>query len=324
MARGAENALKYVLSLAEKDKALIITDESKKSIGHAFKFGAIKLGAQVDSYILPESKRPLSEIPEDLNPLFDDRKVFLNVFSAHANETPFRIKLVKKQCSFNAKVGHAPGITEDMMITGPMTADFENVADNSRHLMEAFKSASTVRITTKEGTDILLDIKDREFETDSWIEPGGMGNLPAGEIWCAPVEDGADGMIFVNGSIGDLGGVNRPLKIYVKKGKVASFESEDEELVAKVKDLTSLDDMASVIGELGIGLNPKARLTGNLLEDEKAGGTAHIAFGYNENMPSGKNNSKTHRDFLFYNPTFEVEYQDGSKRIVIENGKVVV
>ncbi|MEE9152360.1 MAG: hypothetical protein V3U20_11105 [Thermoplasmata archaeon] len=36
-----------------------------------------------------------------------------------------------------------------------------------------------------------------------------------------------------------------------------------------------------------------------------------------------KDNSKTHRDFLFYNPNFEVEYEDGSKRIVIADGKVV-
>jgi leucyl aminopeptidase (aminopeptidase T) len=72
--------------------------------------------------------------------------------------------------------------------------------------------------------------------------------------------------------------------------------------------------MARVIGELGIGVNPKARITGNLLEDEKAGKTAHIAFGNNENMPGGKNNSKTHRDFLFHSPTLTVTYSDGSER----------
>ena len=81
--------------------------------------------------------------------------------------------------------------------------------------------------------------------------------------------------------------------------------------------------MAGIIGELGIGLNPGARLTGNLLEDEKAGKTAHIAFGNNTEMPNGKNKSKTHRDFLFYNPTFEVEYTDGTKKILIKDGEIV-
>ena len=323
MVSRAENALRFVLSLKEKDKALVITDEAKAAIGRAFEFGAKKLGARVYLYILPEHERPLGEIPEELSLLFEGCQVIVNAFSANPEETPFRIKLVKKQCSYGAKVGHAPGITEDVMLIGPMTANYEKIAENARHLMETFKGASKVHLTTKEGTDIILNIKGREFETDTWIKPGNMGNLPAGEVWCAPVENDANGLIFVNGSIGDLGGVNKPLKIIVEKGRIASFESEDEALVARVKELTSLDDMASVIGELGIGLNPKARLTGNLLEDEKAGGTAHIAFGYNENMPSGKNNSKTHSDFLFYKPTFEVEYEDGSKRVVIRDGEVV-
>ncbi len=324
MITGAENALKFVLSVNETDNILVITDKSKEAIGKAFESGARKLGAKVSSYYLPENARPLGEIPKDLNPLIGEFQVFVNAFSAHAEETPFRIKLTHLQQSIGARVGHAPGITENMMIQGPMTADYEEVSRIAKHLLSAFKSASKVRITTKEGTDITLNIKGREFESDAWIEPGNIGNLPAGEVWCAPIEDGANGVIFVNGSIGDLGDVSKPLKIYVQKGRITSLESEDNALVARCKELTSLDINACVIGELGIGLNPKARLTGNLLEDEKAGGTAHIAFGNNESMPGGQNDSRTHRDFLFYNPTFEMEYEDGSKRVVISDGKVVV
>ncbi|MBM4388261.1 MAG: aminopeptidase, partial [Deltaproteobacteria bacterium] len=90
----------------------------------------------------------------------------------------------------------------------------------------------------------------------------------------------------------------------------------------KVKEYLNIDSEASVIGELGIGLNPGARLVGNLLEDEKAFKTAHIAFGNNEDMPGGRNRSKTHRDFLFREPTFVVKYKDGSEKVLIENGFV--
>ncbi|UCE37939.1 MAG: aminopeptidase [Thermoplasmata archaeon] len=324
MVIGAHNALKYILSLKKEDSLLVITDESKKNIGKAFEASARKLGAKTQSYVLPEESRPLSEIPEDLNPLIGSSQVFVNAFSSNAKETPFRIKLVKLQQSIGARVGHAPGITEDMMAEGPMTADYEEIVGNAWHLMEAFKSASKVHITTLEGTDITLDIKDREFETDVSIRPGCIGNLPAGEIWCAPKENGAQGMILVNGPIGDIGDVREPLKIRVVNGKIESMESEDAALLSKIRELTSLDDMASIVGEFGIGLNPKARLTGNLLEDEKAGGTAHIAFGYNENMPGGTNNSKTHRDFLFHRPTLEVEYKDGNRKVIVKDGSVVL
>lgn len=324
MVLGAQNALRFVLSVKENDKLLVITDYAKKNIGAAFENGAKKLGAITDSFLLPEEKRPLSEIPEDLTVLLGECKVFVNAFSANAEETPFRIKLIKLQQSTGAKVGHAPGITEDMMLKGPMTVDYQEVAENARQLLSAFKSAKRIRITTNEGTDLSLKVIGRKFETDVRIEPGTMGNLPAGEIWCAPIEGGANGVIFVNGAIGDLGNVKSPLKIIVKNGRIESFESQDQTLMARIKELTSIDDMASVIGELGIGLNPKARLTGNLLEDEKAGGTAHIAFGNNESMAGGHNTSGTHRDFLFYNPTFNVEYEDGSAREIIKDGKVLL
>jgi len=57
-------------------------------------------------------------------------------------------------------------------------------------------------------------------------------------------------------------------------------------------ELIKVDREASLAGEFGIGLNPKARLTGNLLEDEKAGRTLHIAFGNNMDMPEGRTTAR--------------------------------
>jgi leucyl aminopeptidase (aminopeptidase T) len=43
--------------------------------------------------------------------------------------------------------------------------------------------------------------------------------------------------------------------------------------------LTEHGPEATTVAELGIGSNEKATLTGNVLEDEKILGTAHVAFG---------------------------------------------
>ena len=43
--------------------------------------------------------------------------------------------------------------------------------------------------------------------------------------------------------------------------------------------LTAHGDDGTNIAELGIGTNEKAKLTGNILEDEKILGTVHVAFG---------------------------------------------
>ena len=75
-----------------------------------------------------------------------------------------------------------------------------------------------------------------------------------------------------------------------------------------------------VIAELGIGTNPKARLTGNLMTDEKVMGTIHVAIGDNAS-PSygGVNPAPIHIDGVVGKPTLVV---DG--KTLIEDGKYLV
>ncbi|MBI5000585.1 MAG: aminopeptidase [Euryarchaeota archaeon] len=323
MVEGARMALANVLSVQRGEKILVIMDEQKRSIGQAFVQGAKALGANALPYYLNEAKRPLQDIPTDLGPMFKDSHVIINTFYSDSQETPFRVKLLYEEIANDARVGHAPGITEDMMTKGPLNVDYHVVRKAADYLMRKFEGAHIVRITAPGGTDVTLDIMGRLFSTDVIIDKGTFGNLPAGEMWCAPVENDANGIIVCDGTIGDIGHVPAPLKMEIRNGRVVALESADRELVDNVKELISVDRMADVIGELGIGLNPGARLVGNMLEDEKAGGTAHIALGNNIDMVRGQNDSATHRDFLFHKPTMEVTFVDGSKRVIIKDGNVL-
>ncbi|MEE9379188.1 MAG: aminopeptidase [Candidatus Lokiarchaeia archaeon] len=242
---------------------------------------------------------------------------------AFGEETPFRAKWIKEIVATKSiRLGHGPSITKSMMIKGPMNVDYEKMVETADKMIKSLDNAKIAHVTTPGGTDIVIDIEDRPFSTDVKInkEPY-FANLPCGEIWCGPIESKANGIIVCDGSIGDIGKVKKPLKIYVKNGKIVKLESEDQKLVEDVERLINLDEEARIIGELGIGLNPGAKLSGILLEDEKALQTAHIAFGNNEEMKGGQNRSKTHRDFLFYKPTINVAYKDGSTKTVIRNGE---
>jgi leucyl aminopeptidase (aminopeptidase T) len=192
-------------------------------------------------------------------------------------------------------------------------------------LIATLQDAKQIHITTKEGTDILLGVKGRIFSGDVGVKAGDMCNLPCGEIYCAPLETEANGVVVFNASIGDIGLLKDALKVFINEGEITKFESDDRELVKRISELTNVDDDARVIGELGIGINPGARITGNMLEDEKSLGTAHIAFGNNADFPGGgKNNSQIHRDFLFYRPTIEVSYTNNSKKVLMKNGKLTL
>ncbi len=78
------------------------------------------------------------------------------------------------------------------------------------------------------------------------------------------------------------------------------------------------------IAELGIGMNPVIdRAIGYILTDEKIGGSVHVAFGRSTGY-GGKVTSAMHWDFVTApDVTVEVEYRDGSRHVLIKDGKLL-
>ena len=323
MINSAQNAMIHVMNLNKEDAVLVVTDEHTRRIGEAFYNAAKGYGSSAQLYMLPEKERPLSEIPVEMIDLADRKTIVINAFKGMGEETTFRVKWVKKILATKSiRLGHGPGITKSMLIKGPMNINYEKMEKTADKMIKNLENAKLAHISAPGGTDILVYIEDRGFSMDVKITKDPyLANLPCGEIWCGPIESKGDGIIVCDGSIGDVGKVRKPLKITVKNGKIVNIKSDNRKLVEEIERLINVDEEARIIGELGIGLNPGAKLSGILLEDEKALNTAHIAFGNNTDMDGGQNKSKTHRDFLFYNPTIKITYKDDSTKVLIDNGK---
>ena len=143
---------------------------------------------------------------------------------------------------------------------------------------------------------------------------GSMGLYPNAEL--RVISSGRSGPVRISVK-GVQFGLGRGMA-----GRITSIRGEDAKLVARIEELTSIDEEASIVGELGIGINPEARVTGNMLEDEKAVGTVHVAFGNNIEM-GGKNSSRTHRDFHMLRPNLTIEFEDGQTREIIRDGRLL-
>ena len=323
MFNAALSSLLEVLRTSSTDKILTLYDLHSQRIAEAFIQAAHSLNCDTYSYLISEEERPLKEIPAKLAELLNGKTIVLNILKAFPEEINFRIKwLFRIEEDKKARCAHMPGITEAMMTEGPMNVNYKEMRSNASDLINALINADHLHITTKAGTDLTLGISNRIFTDDVFVEPGGMCNLPCGEIYCAPEETKAEGTIVFDASIGDIGMLKSPLKVHLSHGKINRFESGDQILVKRIMELSSVDEEAMIIGELGIGINPGARITGNMLEDEKAIHTAHIAFGNNEDFPGGgKNRSKIHRDYLFYKPTIEVFYDQKPGGALMEEGE---
>lgn len=322
MFSAASAALEYLFKISESDNVLILTDAHSAAIADAFEKASIRNGCPVDFYKIENDQRPLQEIPPGLEKLLPGKTIVLNIIKAYPEEIAFRIKWIfKVKENKLAKLGHMPGINEEMMLNS-VNIDFEEMKSTAGKIINILNRADRLHITTEKGTDLLLGVKGRIFIEDIGVKPGEDCNLPCGEIYCAPIETEANGIVVFDASIGDIGVLNYPLIVYVSKGRITKFESDNIDLVKRISVLQDVDKDAMVIGELGIGVNPGARITGNMLEDEKSLGTAHIAFGNNADFTGGGNNySKIHRDYLFYKPTIEISYAEGKNKVFMKHGE---
>ncbi|MEN8007351.1 MAG: aminopeptidase [Candidatus Krumholzibacteriota bacterium] len=324
MSTAALEAMIHVLDLEPSDRVLIVTDSATASCGQAFAVGAKNHGCPVTVYNLPEYNRPLRKMPDEMPALLDNVSVAVNAISGDAREVPFRLQWIHAiEMNGSVRMGHSPGINEDMMVSGPMNIDYRKMFETATGLMEGFAGATSVRITTPAGTDLHLDVTDRPFVHDLKATVKVGANLPCGEIYCAPVETGTDGTLVIDGGFGSHGPISSPVAITLNTGRAVDVTGDDDEVVGIINGLMDTDAGSRTIAELGIGLNPGARLTSRILEAEKAYHTAHIAFGSNEGFPGGVNHSTMHMDYLFMRPNMEVFFPDGASRLVIEDGKPV-
>ena len=145
-------------------------------------------------------------------------------------------------------------------------------------------------------------------------ESGQSGNLPSGEAYIAPLEDGCDGQIQIDGSMVGIGLLESPLVATIANGRLTDLSGPQSQKLAFLLE----DSRRATVGELGIGTNPCARLSGNILEDEKIYGSVHIAFGTNTAF-GGTNQADCHLDGVILHPDL---YLDG--RCILQKGSFVI
>ena len=253
----------------------------------------------------------------------------------------FHLLLHGEKCS---RAFWSPSVTVDSFIrTVPI--DYAELARSCASIKDVLDRAVSVRITAPGGTDITIGLRNREAKSDdgNFSFMGSGGNLPAGETFISPENGTAQGRICFDGSISTNSGdviIGQPISCRVENGFVREISggSEAEFLLQTIKagELNAMElertgklsngsgeiyaRNARNIGELGIGLNPMAVISGNMLEDEKAFRTCHFAIGmnYDDDAPS-----LIHLDGLVKNPTITAVFDNGRELVIEREGELV-
>ena len=298
-------ALRKCLGLKKGESFLVITDKKLLGLGREFLKAADKITNKTRLIEIPIPKvsgtEPSKEIAKEM--INYDAEILVTAKSlSHTNA---RINACKK----GARIITMPGITKEIL-ERTIDIDYNKLMKTHKKLGDIIDKGKKVKIKTTKGTNLTFSIKGRKaFGRDAGLfaKKGSFGNLPTGEIFVAPVEGTAEGVYVVDASFASIGKLKNPIKLYVKNGNAIKIKGPKAEELEKLLD--SVGKKARNIAEFGIGTNEKAKITGNILEDEKVIGTCHIALGNNIGF-GGKTSVQLHLDGVIKNPEI---YIDGKR-----------
>jgi leucyl aminopeptidase (aminopeptidase T) len=207
------------------------------------------------------------------------------------------------------------------MLESSMNIDWKALSRRTRDLATIVNQADRIRIATPNGTRISFSIKGRKALSDTGIltRKGSFGNLPAGEVYLAPVEGTARGRLVLEWA--PTRQLHSPVVLTVQGGYVTDISGKDkyvEYLQMKIAENRENGNIA----ELGIGTNAAAKKPDNILESEKILGTIHIALGDNSSF-GGRVKTPFHQDFVFFKPTVTLMQRDGSTRLILKAGRLI-
>jgi hypothetical protein len=205
--------------------------------------------------------------------------VFLTEFSA----TAALDRYCRKKEDFRA--ASLPGL-ERRMEKSALAADYGEVARRCQILDRILENADRLEVSFSTGQRCTFDVRWRKAEVDDGylprFKPGDrIINLPSGETFVVPYEGERSGEPSrTEGELPVPLGAERAV-LAVRENRIRSVAGDGPE-AAKLRAYFEADPARRNIAEVAFGCNDQAIVTGNVLEDEKAG--FHWAYGRSDHL----------------------------------------
>lgn len=235
------------------------------------------------------------------------------------------------------RVGSMPGVAKFMEESG-LSADYNKISAKAKKLEKVFNAAVAAEVEFSTGHKCFFDLplENKALIDDGILHPerahshDALSNLPAGEVFCVPNEN-ADSK--TKGELPDV--VNGEKVVYVVEHNQLVDVRGDGPEAARLRKEFATDAGRRNIAEFAIGLNDKAKVTGIILEDEKAG--FHWAYGRSDHF-GGKVGiaqfnsveNVVHMDVVYAKESpitckkLDFIFPDGSRQTLIVDGDIQV
>lgn len=297
------------------EEVLVVTDPEKTSVGRSLTNAARGIGASASLLVMPRLAAHGNEPPETVAAAMRAADVAVTATSHAITHTQARLAA----SDAGTRVVVLRGVTEDMMISGGMNTDYEELARVTAAVRDVLDDAASARVTAPGGTDVVVDLEGSSaFSLDGYFHDYGFSALPPGEApTCPQKTTETAGRISIDYSMDNIGLLEEPIDLTVEAGTVTAIDGGTE--AARLAEIVGESgDNADNLAEFAIGTNAQARLIGNLAEDKKKRGTVHFAIGDDTSL-GGTRRSDIHLDGLVREPTVRLD-----ETVVVESGTLDV
>lgn len=229
----------------------------------------------------------------------------------------FRKFCEKKNHRFisTASLGDLPNSSLSKVVDA-LDVDVLSLEKKANRIKNMIDNGTEINITTKKGTDLTIGVQTRKALTATgiYLEKATGGNAIPAETYVAPDKKSVNGTVVIDGSIRTNNHsylVRQPVVIDVERSDIIKWNNvpESKLLQQSIREAYLKSKYPwglKRIGEVGIGLNPRAKLIGSTMIDEKARNTAHVAIGSNKWF-GGDVSAIIHLDQVFKNPLIKVD-----------------
>jgi leucyl aminopeptidase (aminopeptidase T) len=212
------------------------------------------------------------------------------------------------------------------------TEEYKKVLELGDAMTELLEAATEMKMTTPAGTNLTCNIKGRLIDHASKrIFGPGEQTYVGGQVSWYPDPETINGTLVFDGSIWppeEIGLINTPIQLRIDRGEITKVEGDREANVLKQWFESWENPNIYKLAHLSYGLNPGARLTGNILEDERVFGCLEIgigaqppALGIFKIDPAEATSG--HTDAIMLNPTVELDGQVIEKDGAFTHAKLV-
>tara|TARA_B110000881_G_scaffold196812_1_gene192459 strand:- start:21 stop:1145 length:1125 start_codon:yes stop_codon:yes gene_type:complete len=289
MAESAKMVINTCMDIRRGENVLIVCDPTTGEIGQALHKAASKRSKRILLIVMPKGRHHGEEPPAPVANLMRQQQIVIAPTKYSLTHT----RAIRAAVKEGARVATMPGITDKMFIGGGMTADFSAIKKQISDLSSTLRRKRLLHITCENGTDIQFEVSWRDWKMDDHgvcNRPRMITNLPAGKVFVLPKEGTMEGTIIIDGSW-ESTLLDTPLELTVEKGIVIDIKGDStaaqirQQFGEAATRLKSKDrEMVWTVAEFGFGMNPNARLTGHVLEDEKKMGSCYFAIGDNSSL----------------------------------------